>query len=103
MSSASKAKRKREEERLSFTSPGKKTVAPAARRTLIRRPLPEPEPESSDEETDNVGNIQFHVPVDTSFKSKVIDLLEQFKSRANTSENLLTDECDDESGCFLRR
>ena len=92
------AKRKREEERLTFTSPGKKTATPPTRKPVARRPLPDPEPEISDDETSDAGNVRFHIPVDTSLKSKVLDLLDQFLS--STQENVTvtsTDDCDEDS------
>jgi hypothetical protein len=94
----SSVKRKREEERLAFVSPGKKTVAPPTRRPVVRRPLSDPEPEISDDEVSDVGNVRFHIPVGTSLKSKVLDLLDQFLSHTqDTSLVTSTDDCEEDS------
>ncbi len=96
------SKRKREEGNLAFTSPGKKTVAPPTpRRPISKRPAPDPEPETSDYEVSDVGNVRFNIPVDTSLKSKVLNLLDQFLSRTqDTSLANSTDDGDEDSaGC----
>ena len=86
------------EERLAFTSPGKKTVAPPIRRPVTRRPLPVPEPEISDDELSDIGNVRFHIPTDTSLKSKVLDLLDQFLSRTQKNSSVTTtDDYDEDS------
>ncbi len=92
----SNVKRKREEEKLAFASPGKKTVATPTRRPVAKCPVPDPEPETSDDEAFDDGNVRFHIPVDTSLKSKVLDLLNQFLSRTRNASIVTSIEDGDE-------
>jgi hypothetical protein len=94
------SKRKKEEERLAFTSPGKKIATPPTRRPVARRSIPnqEQEPEISDDETSEAGNVRFHILVDSSPKSRALDLLDQFLSQIREDSTVdSADDCDEDA------